>query len=166
MLVFSAFTAAVADDSIKTIPLGKGWIGFTKQLDPFDKSIFEVIQISKGDFTFRCNELNMEVSSNGFDGFSYDADLRYMIDGQMSVVKRGQYSTYLGGSDIITDSRYYSLRLYSKDIDAMKAGVTMKVAGNFTNSGWQVKDVSLMGFTFAYDQMYCNIDIDTIKVQR
>ena len=154
MLVGSAInTVATADDSMKIRQMGNGWIGFAKQSDPFDTSKIEVFQISKGGFTFRCGELNMEVRSYGFEGLSFSADIRYMIDDQEPVEKRGRFSTYLGGSDMIIDSRYYSFNLNSVDVDAMKAGNAMKVAGKYSSTGWQTKDVSLMGFTSAYNQM-------------
>ena len=153
MLALSAINAAAADDSMKIRQLGNGWIGFTKQSDPFDKSIIEVFQISKDGFTFRCGELNMEVSSYGFESLSFGSDLKYMIDNQVPVEKQGRYSTYLGGSDMVTDSRYFSFKLNNEDVDAMKAGAAMKVAGKYSSTGWQTKGVSLMGFTSAYNQM-------------
>lgn len=152
MLALSVFNAAAAD-SMKAKQLGDEWRGLTKQSDPFDESKIEVVQIYKDDFTFRCGELNMVVRSYGFDGFSLDADLKYMIDDQVPVEKRGRFSTYLGGSKMITDNRYYSFKLEDKDVDAIKAGATMKVAGRFSTAGWETKSVSLVGFASAYNQM-------------
>lgn len=153
ILVFADIDRAVAEELINIRQMGNGWIGFTKQADPFDKSKIEVIQISKGDFTFRCDELNMRVNSYGFESLSFGADLKYMIDDQMPVDKKGRFSTYLGGSDMVTDSRYYSFKLTTVDVDVMKAGTAMKVAGKYSSAGWQTKSVSLMGFTSAYNQM-------------
>lgn len=135
--------------------LSGGWRAFTKQSDPFDNSKVEIIQIIKDDFTFRCGELNMAVSSYGFESLSFHADLKYMIDDQVPVEKQGYFSTYLGGSDIVTDSRYFSFKLNSEDIAAMKAGTKIKVAGKYSNSnlGWQTKNLSLEDFTSAYNQM-------------
>lgn len=142
-----------ADDSLKSKNLGNGWSGLTQQLDPFDKSRIEIVQISKGNFTFRCDELNMEVSSYGFESLSFDADLSYMINNQAPVEKVGKYSTYLGGSDLVTDSRYFSFNLSSTDIDALKAGTSIKVAGNYSIGGWQTKKLNLTGFASAYNKM-------------
>lgn len=130
---------ALADDSMKIRQLGKGWIGFTKQSDPFDSSKSKVIQIMKSGFTFRCGELNMEVSSYGFESLSFGADLKYVVDDYPPVDKRGKFSTYLGGSDMVTDSRYFSFRLNDTDVDALKAGNSMKVAGKYSSMGWQTK---------------------------
>lgn len=69
--------------------------------------------------------------------------------------KRGQFSTYLGGSDMVTDSRYFSFNLNRTDVEAIKAGNAMKVAGKYSNTGWQTKSLSLIGFTSAYNLM-CN----------
>lgn len=103
---------------------------------------FEIASISKDDFTFRCGELNMEVSSYGFESLSFGADLKYMVDDQVPVEKNGQFSTYLGGSDMVTDSRYFSFKLSNSDVDAMKAGTSIKVAGKYSATGWQTKGLS------------------------
>lgn len=153
VLVFAGITDAAANDSAKIQQMDKGWTGLTKQSDPFDASEVEVIQISKDSFTFRCGELNMEVSSYGFQSLSFGADLKYKIDDQAPIEKEGRFSTYLGGSDMVTDSRYFSFKLSKMDIDAMKEGDSMKVAGKYSSSGWQTKSLSLMGFTSAYNQM-------------
>jgi len=154
MLAAAAINSvATADNSMKVRQMGNGWIGLAKQSDPFDTSKVEVFQISKGGFTFRCGELNMEVSSYGFESLSFGADIKYMIEDQEPVEKTGRFSTYLGGSDMVTDSRYYSFKLNSVDVDAMKAGNAIKVAGKYSSTGWQTKGVSLIGFTSAYNQM-------------
>jgi len=153
VLSMLAVNGVFADDSMKVRQLGKGWIALTKQVDPFDSSKSKVFQIMKSGFTFRCGELNMEVSSYGFESLSFGADLKYVVDDQAPVDKRGKFSTYLGGSDLVTDSRYFSFRLNDTDIDAMKAGNSMKVAGKYSSTGWQTKTLSLMGFTSAYNQM-------------
>jgi hypothetical protein len=152
-ILFLSDMNAAAADPMGIRQLGNGWIGLTKQSDPFDNSKVQVFQISKESFTFRCGELNMEAASYGFEGLSFDADLKYMIDDRAPVDKSGRYSTYLGGSDMITDSRYFSFSLNDADLEMIKAGSTMKVAGKYSNTGWQTKSVSLLGFTSAYSQM-------------
>ena len=91
--------------------LGNGWTAFTKQADPFDNSKVEVIQIRKESFIFRCNELNMVAPSYGFESLSINASLKYIVDTNSAVDKSGGYATYLGGSDLVTDSRYYYFKL-------------------------------------------------------
>ena len=152
-LFLTSISVVAADDSIKIRQMGNVWTGLAKQSDPFDKSKTEVIQIFKGSFTFRCGELNMKVSSYGFESLSFGAELKYMIDDQAPVEKNGRYSTYLGGSDMVTDSRYFSFKLSKSDVDAMKAGTSIKVAGKYSTTGWQTKELSLIGFTSAYNQM-------------
>ena len=129
--LFGINRIAIADDEIKTKNMGKGWSALTRQIDPFDKSKIQITQIYKGDFTFKCGELNMEFDSYGFDGFSFSADIRYKI----------------------TDSCYYSFKLNDSDITAMKAGNRIKVAGQYGKAGWESKNVSLIGFTSAYRRM-------------
>jgi hypothetical protein len=135
---------------------GSGWRGLTKQDDPFDKKKVEIIQISRGDFTFLCGEINMSVKTSGFDSFSFDAELKYIVDGQPPVEKRGRYSTYLSGSDMVTNSNYYSAKLSESEVDALKNGRVLKVAGRFSKDvGWTTKELALHGFTPAYNAM-CN----------
>jgi hypothetical protein len=155
LVTFSLMVAnkAIADSVTKSGNLGNGWISLTKQSDPFDSSKVKAFQIMKNSFTFRCGELNMEVNSYGFESLSFGADLKYVIDEQEPVDKQGRYSTYLGGSNMVTDSRYFSFRLNDEDIDAMKAGYTLKVAGKYSTTGWHTKTLNLVGFTAAYNQM-------------
>lgn len=135
--------------------LGQGWSALVEQSDPFDKEKLDIIQVMKSQFTFRCGELNMEVSSYGFESISFSADLQYMVDDQVPIEKTGMYSTYLGGSDMVTNSRYFSFDLSESDVNAMKVGSSVKVAGTYGSSGWETKTLNLMGFTSAYNSM-CN----------
>jgi len=141
-----------AEDSLKFKELGKGWSGLAKQADPFDKSKLEFIQITKGAFTFRCGELNMAVRSPGYESLSFPATIKYKIDGGAPFEKPGRYSTYLGGSELVTDDRYYSFRLSEAEVDALEAGASVIVAGNYS-AGWETKELSLAGFAAAYSQM-------------
>ena len=135
--------------------LGNGWKALTKQSDPFDSSKVEIIQIYKDSFIFRCNEMNMESPSYGFESLSFSANLKYVVDGNTPVDKKGGYSTYLGGSDLVTDDRYYYLKLSELDLSAFKKGNVVKVAGKYSTSGWFTKSLNLIGFTKAYNKM-CN----------
>jgi len=145
--------SAIADTKFQQ--LDNGWRALTEQADPFDSSAIKIVQIIKDGFIFQCGELNMAVESSGFDGLSFSAELKYLIDETSAKNKIGKYSTYLGGSDLVTDSRYYSFKLNKEDINAMKSGSSMKVAGTYGGSGWQTKNINLLGFGSAYDAM-CN----------
>lgn len=125
----------------------------TIQLDPFDQQKVKIIQISKESFTFRCGQLNMKVSSYGFESLSFDADIKYVTDKNEPVDKQGRYSTYLGGSDMATDDRYYSFALTNDDIDALSSAEFLKVAGKYSSAGWETKGLKLSGFASAYGEM-------------
>ncbi|TEW42986.1 hypothetical protein [Psychromonas algicola] len=144
-----------ANAETKFLNLGSGWTAFTKQSDPFDSSKVEVIQIRKDSFIFRCNEMNMEAPSYGFESLSFTASLKYVVDANSPVDKNGGYSTYLGGSDLVTDDRYYYMKLSESDLNAFKKGNVVKVAGKYSSSGWFTKALNLSGFTKAYNKM-CN----------
>jgi len=151
--LFLSFGSANAE--IKFQNLSDGWTAFTKQSDPFDSSKVEVIQIRKESFIFRCNEMNMEAPSYGFESLRFNANLKYVVDTNSPVDKKGGYSTYLGGSDLVTDNRYYYLKLSESDLDSFKKGNVVKVAGKYSNLGWFTKTLNLIGFTKAYNVM-CN----------
>lgn len=139
--------------SVKIKRLDYGWTAVAKQADPFDDSKLDIYEITKGSFTFRCNELNMSDGASVFESFSFRANLKYRVDDQAPVDKKGKYSTGLGGSDLVADSRYYSFRLGGPDIKALKAGNIAKVAAQFGSTGWTTKSLNLMGFTAAYNLM-------------
>ena len=124
-------------------------------LESFDKSKIDIVQVSKADFTFRCNSINFDVGSeySGFDSFSFTVGIQFNIDNNDPVKKKDRYSNYLNGSDMVNDDRVFSAKLKSSDIDQMKRGNKLVAAGNF--SGWTSKEVSLAGFTNAYELM-CN----------
>ncbi len=88
-----------------------------------------------------------------FDGFSFDAKLKYLVGDEVPVDKTGKYSTYLGGSKMVTQDRYYSFKPNSADIDAIKSAKLLKVAGQYSNTGWETKSVDLVGFSAAYEAM-------------
>lgn len=146
-------TTAIASERPQVNQLGGGWIGLAKQLDPFDTSKVEIFQMLKGDFTFLCGEINMKTRASGFDGFSFDAQLKYVVDDQAPVDKSGKYATYLGGSDMVTRDRYYSSKLSSEEVQSIKSGKVLKVAGKFSTSGWETKSIDLAGFSAAYEKM-------------
>lgn len=155
-LFFYSFIALSCSNTVAEIKIKKlenGWLGLTEQTDPFNSSVVKVIQITKEGFTFKCGELNMEAKSHGFESLSFGAELKYLIDENAAKNKTGKYSTYLGGSDMVTDSRYYSFKMNAEDVNAMKNGSSMKVAGKFGNSGWETRSLNLVGFTSAYNTM-------------
>lgn len=132
--------------------LGGGWVALTEQSDPFDTSKKRILQISKQEFTVRCRDINFSAPSYGYESLSFGASIQYMVDGGEPIKREGKYSTYLGGSDLMTDSRYYSFRLDAETVNAMKAGLEMKMAGT-RGSGWTTKALDLTGFTKAYNRM-------------
>lgn len=152
---FFALSCSNAVAEIKVKQLENGWLGLTEQTDPFNSSVVKVIQITKEGFTFKCGELNMEGGATGFESLSFGAEMKYLIDQNAAQNKTGKYSTYLGGSDMVTDSRYYSFKMNAEDVNAMKNGSSMKVAGRFGNLGWETKSINLIGFASAYNMM-CN----------
>ena len=80
--------AALASDNFVTKNLSNGWWELGQRSDPFDKSKMDIIQISKSDFTFRCNSLNFEVGNNysEFDSFSFAVDIQFKIDDNEAVI--------------------------------------------------------------------------------
>ncbi|WP_305369718.1 hypothetical protein [Photobacterium leiognathi] len=147
------FSIGNAQAEVKFKNIGSGWRALVQQSDPFDSSKFEIVQIKKGDFTFRCNDLNMEVNSYGYESLSFNAFLKYVVDSNSPLDKKGGYSTYLGGSDLVTNSRYYYFKLNESDIEAFKKGNSLKVAGKYSSTGWVTKSLNLKGFTKAYSEM-------------
>lgn len=135
--------------------LTHGWMAWTKQSDPFDKSIVDVFSISKDGFSFSCRTLNMSVGSKAhrYKSYSFGAEIKYIIDENTPKDKSGKFSTGLNGSDRLSRSRYYSFKMKKNDINAMKAGNVMKVAGHIGSGDWTNRTINLKGFTSAYDLM-------------
>lgn len=133
-----------------------GWWGFVKQVDPFDTSKVKTTQIWKGNFTFRCGELSVNIShsDSDYDSYSYDRNIKYIVDEASTMNKTGTLSTYLGGSDLMTSSVYLSFKLSDEDIDMLKKGDVIKVAGE-TWGGWVTDSLNLSGFNSTYSKM-CN----------
>ena len=137
-----------------SMTLEHGWRGLTSQIDPFDISAVKVTQIYKDSFTFRCGELNVEISrfDYDFDSYSYNRNLKYIVDGNIPVEKTGVLSTYLGGSDLMTDDEYFSFKLNDADLDMFRKGNLLKVAGKGWG-GYVTKSLNLDGFTSSYSKM-------------
>lgn len=132
--------------------LGNGWHSFTRQVDPFDKSVKKIVFIRKGKFVFYCNSVNMSGPSYGYENLSFPADIRFIVDQSEPVKRPGKYSTYHNGSDVTTDSRYFSFRPTSDDIAAFKLGSKLKMAGKWA-ADWTSDELDLKGFTKAYREM-------------
>ena len=94
----------------------------------------------------------MIFEDRNFDGFSYNAKLKYVVDDNPPVDKNGTYSTYLGGSDLINDERNYSLKLNESDLEALRNGTSIKVAGNH-GTGWESGSMDLEGLEPIYKRM-------------
>lgn len=151
--ILMTLSNAQAQDSLNVKDIGNGWKALTRQADPFDKSKIQIVQINKNQFTFRCNEINMDIGTGRFDGFSLSADIKYMIDDMGAVDKQGWFSSYLGGSDMITRSMYYYAYLSDTEIESLRNGRLLKMAGKFGSTGWTTAELRLDGFSSAYDAM-------------
>ncbi|MDC3261570.1 hypothetical protein OAU76_00210 [bacterium] len=154
LLLALMITSPLSHADLAYKDLGSGWRAMTEQSDPFDASITRIRQISKDSFVLTCNNLNWKERSDVyFAGHSFDADIKYIIDGSSPVDKKGLKSTYLGGSDMATDDRYYSFRFNETDLFALKKGRVLKVAGKTSSFGWHTTTLDLAGLEAAYDQM-------------
>lgn len=151
ILIFSLFQLQA---STKVEFLDYGWIASKQQIDPFDTNKMRSVRISKDNFTFKCNELNFSAPSYGYTSLSISANIKYIIDDNTPIDKQGTFSTYLGGSDLVSDTRYYSFKLSSDDIMSLKKGNLLKIAGKYTTD-WLTRELDLNGFTEAYDSMEC-----------
>ena len=142
-----------ANPNVSFQDLKGGWSAMVQQSDPFDTSVVSIVQILKGDFILRCGSMNMRIGNASYDSFSFTANLKYVVDDNKPVDKRGKFSTYMSGSDMVTNSRYYSYKMNDQDVEIMRKGNLIKVAGSFGSSGWTTKEISLDGFTNAYEKM-------------
>lgn len=135
--------------------LSGGWMALTQQDDPFDKSKNKIFQLHKGDFVFRCRDISFKHYEHTYDSFAFGAKIKYVIDSKKPVDKSGWYSSYIGGSDMVNDDRYYSMSLYSEDKEALFRDKKLKMAGEFGSEGWTTRELALDGFQEAYNRM-CN----------
>ena len=94
----------------------------------------------------------MSAPSHGYESLSFGAEIQYVVDESESVKKRGKYSTYHKGSDLMTDDRYFSFPLSAADVDTLKNGINLKMAGKW-GGGWKTESLDLTGFTNAYSAM-------------
>lgn len=153
MLIGMLSGTATAKDSTSPKLFTDGWNGLTTQIDPFDEQQTNVVMIFKTGFYLTCGVLNVAVSSTGFESYSLPASIKYVVDANTPVAKKGMYSTYHDGSDMVTDSRYYSFKLTPEDLDNMRVGGTLKVAGKTLSGGWETKSLDLTGFGTMYSKM-------------
>jgi TolA-binding protein len=142
----------------KSRNLGDGWIAMTEQTDPFDTSKVAITQIMKDIVTVRCNNISwLRASDLLFDSYSFSAKIKYMVDGGSPVDKKGSQSTYLGGSDMVNNDSYFSFQFDEADLNTLKKGTALKLAGRTSTSGWETRALDLTGFEAAYIQM-CGVD--------
>ena len=153
MRLLLLFTSILLSHVTAASSLDGGWYALTEQSDPFDTTKQRIRQISKQDFTIRCGDISFSVPSYGFESLSFGAAIQFKLDDGEPTKRSGKYSTYLGGSDLVTDSRYYSFSLDTKTVEAMKEGSQMKAAGTRDGTGWITKVLDLNGFGPAYDKM-------------
>lgn len=94
LLLALMITSPLSHADFASKDLGSGWRAMTQQSDPFDTSITRITQISKDRFVLTCSNLNWkEASDFYFDGYSFDAEIKYIIDGSSPVDKKGRKST-------------------------------------------------------------------------
>jgi len=153
VILLLSMNAAQGQSTLDHKDVSGGWKVITRQVDPFDKTKVQIVQIYKGDFIFRCQEINMKVNSSGVDGFSFDAELKYIVDDKDALEKSGKYSTYLGGSKLVTQMKFYSAKIFNSEVEEIKRGQNLKMAGKFGSSGWTTRELALDGFAEAYDEM-------------
>jgi hypothetical protein len=153
VVLLLSINAAQGQGTLDHKEISGGWKVMTRQVDPFDKTKIQIIQIYKGDFTFRCQEINMKVNSTGIDALSFDAEVKYIVDDKDPLDKSGKYSTYLGGSNIVTRMKFYSAKISNSEVDEIKKGQNLKMAGKFGSSGWATRELALDGFSEAYEAM-------------
>ena len=79
--------------------------------------------------------------------------MKYKTDKYDPVNKKGSYSTYYNGSDMINNRRVFSFKLSQEDIQIFKVSNSLTVAAKDLLGGWSNYTVSLKGFTAAYDKM-------------
>ena len=79
--------------------------------------------------------------------------MKYKTDKYDPINKKGRYSTYLNGSNMVNDDRVFSFELYQEDIQIFKMSNSLTVAAKDLLGGWSNYTVSLKGFTAAYDKM-------------
>ena len=130
-----------------------GWRAYVKFIDPFDSSKIKIEKIFKGDFVFDCRNINMSTGGGFYRSISFPAKIKYIVDERPIVDKRGTYSSYHSGNDLMNDSRYYSFKLDFLDVMSLKEGRTLKLAGKYGGNGWENKTLNLTGFKSMFDKM-------------
>ena len=145
--IFAVTNAANAD--FVFVPLGDGWSALAKRTDPFNEDIVRLEYISKDGFKFKCDAMDFVTHWYRYDSFRRGSRVAFKIDNNDPVTRGGITSTGSFGSEIITDDRHYSTQLRSSEIEQMKRGAELKVAGALMDT-WQTKSLDLRGFTHAY----------------
>jgi tetratricopeptide (TPR) repeat protein len=160
LVTLTALLVADVDADYKSQNLGYGWRAMTEQSDPFDTSKFKIRQIYKDIFTVQCNQISWLTASDVlFDSFSFPAEIKYMVDKGSSVDKIGSKSTYLGGSDMVNNDRYFSFTFDETDLTSFSKGKVLNLAGRISASGWETRTLDLSGFEVAYNQM-CDVETE------
>lgn len=146
-------SSVTANPTLSFQDLEGGWRAMSQQTDPFDTTKTSIVQIFKGDFILQCGSMNMKLKNSTYDSFSYPAKLKFVVDDNQPVDKNGTFSTYMEGSDLVTNHRYFFYKMNNNDVDQMKKGNLIKVAASLGSSGWMTKELSLIGFKNSYEQM-------------
>ena len=150
-LIMIVFSSSAFADEFKRYE--NGWIAYVKVIDPFDSSKIKIEEIYKGDFIFDCRNINMQIGGEYYSSFSSPSKIKYIVDERPIVDKRGTYSSYHSGNDMMNDSSYYSFKLDFIDVMSFKDGRTLKFAGKYGKNGWKNKTLNLTGFKSMFDKM-------------
>ena len=130
-----------------------------KQSDPFDQSI-QTTSIIKGRFQVSYSgdwtKFAMRVSEDhSYGSFGYQTnDILYSVDGGERIQRQGRYATSSEGFGIWSDWRWFSFRLSQTDVDILKEGKSLKMAGKALGE-WYTETLDLSGFTQEFDTL-CN----------
>ena len=152
VLSVAMVTPQVATAGLSVVNLENGWRALASQTDPFDDTKIELGRLLKLNFTVNCRYFNWKTMENaGFDSYSLKASIKYRIGSDEPVTKDGKFSTYLGGTTLMTDDRYFSFEMTDEDIQNLKAEGGFQLAGQF--GGWRTVKSNLKGFATSYDEM-------------
>lgn len=133
--------------------LGNGFRAMTKLADPFSDQR-EFINFTKDNFTFNCQTVSLLVNDDlYYDGFSFSAKIALKVDNHQAIIQTGKNSSYLGGSDLITSSDYYSTKLTKQLVQQLKAGNELTMAGKTSTGSWKRAKLNLRGFSKAYNKV-------------
>ena len=149
-----SFGSPLAFSDMRAEEFSDGFIALYEQTDPFDKSKRKYRTFFKGYFAFNCSEISMYSKRETlFNSFKFDATVAIKVDEEPVEEQTGTYSSYLFGSDLVTDDEVYSTRMGPYLVSLFKKGSSLQMAGKWSRSGWTSRSIDLTGFTAAYEKV-------------